>query len=256
MSGNAVDFEAALSVAEAAAAAGAKVLNSLWRGTQTTLAETGRDIKLQADRDAEAAILAVLDGTPWPRLAEESGEHGAVAQGDTPYWVVDPLDGTVNFSRGIPFCSVSIALCAGDRPLLGVVKDFIHDETYSGARGLGAKLNGQPVCVSALRTAEKAMVGFGMPLNRDYSEAEVLAFHRTMSRFRRGRQLGSAALLLAWVACGRLDAYFIDDIMFWDIAAGMALVGAAGGWVEVESSPTKPWARKIRAACHGDLWHL
>jgi len=249
------EIEAALSVAETAAAAGARVLRGLWRGTQTTLAEVGRDIKLQADRDSEAAILAVLDSTPWPRLAEESGEHGAVAQGDTPYWVVDPLDGTVNFSRGIPFCSVSVALCIGDRPLLGVVTDFIQDETFSGAPGCGARLNGQPIHVSGLRSPEKAMVGFGMPLNRDYTDTETLAFHRTMSRFRRGRQLGSAALLMAWVACGRLDAYFIDDIMFWDIAAGMALVEAAGGWVNVEPSPTKPWARKIRAASHMDIWH-
>ena len=253
---NAADIQAALAVAEAAATAGAKVLRGLWRGTQTTLAETGRDIKLQADRDSEAAIFAVLDGTPWPRLAEESGEHGAVAQGDTPYWVVDPLDGTVNFSRGIPFCSISVALCAGDRPLLGVVQDFIHDETYSCAIGLGAKLNGQPMRVSELCTAEKAMVGFGMPLNREYDAVEVMAFHKTISRFRRGRQIGSAALLLAWVACGRLDAYFIDDIMLWDIAAGMALVESAGGWVDVQPSPTKPWARKILAASHKDIWSL
>ncbi len=253
---NPADIAAALSVAEAAAAAGAQVLRGLWRGTQTTLAETGRDIKLQADRDSEAVILAVLDSTPWPRLAEESGEHGTVAQGDTPYWVVDPLDGTVNFSRGIPFCSVSVALCIGDQPLLGVVTDFIHDETFSGASGVGARLNGQPMRVSGLSKPEKAMVGFGMPLNRDYDDAEVLAFHRTMSRFRRGRQIGSAALLLAWVACGRLDAYFIDDIMFWDIAAGMALVEAAGGWVDVQDSPTKPWARRIRAASHKGIWNL
>jgi myo-inositol-1(or 4)-monophosphatase len=253
---NAADLEAALFVAQAAAAAGAAVLRGLWRGAQTTLAEKGRDIKLQADRDAEAAILAVLDATPWPRLAEESGEHGAVAQGDTPYWVVDPLDGTVNFSRGIPFCSVSLALCVGDRPLLGVVTDFVHDETFSGAPGHGARLNGRPMRVSELCDAGKALVGFGMPLNRDYGESETLEFHRTMNRFRRGRQLGSAALLLAWVACGRLDAYFIDDIMFWDIAAGMALVEAAGGWVEAQPSPTMPWARKIRVASHKSIWNL
>lgn len=245
---------AALTTAETAAAAGAKVLSGRWRGTQTMLAESAHDVKLQADRDAEAAILAVLEDSAWPSLAEESGEQGAVAQGDTPYWVVDPLDGTVNFNRGIPFCSVSVALCIGDRPLLGVVNDFVHDEVFSGVPGHGAWHNSQPMQVSCLRESSGAMLGFGMPLNRDYDQAELLGFHETLGRFRRGRQLGSAALLLAWVACGRMDAYLEDDIMFWDIAAGMALVEAAGGWVDIQPAATLPWARKIRAASHRDIW--
>ena len=249
------DITAALAAAEAAAIAGAKVLRALWRGPQTTLAEKGRDVKLQADRDSEAAILAALENTPWPALAEESGEHGDVARGDAPYWVIDPLDGTVNFNRGIPFCSVSVALCAGDRPLLGVVYDFLHDEMFSGAPGEGAWRNGWPMQVSEIRETNRAMLGFGMPLNRDYDEAGALGFYRTLGRFRRGRQLGSAALLLAWVACGRMDAYLIDDIMFWDIAAGMALVEAAGGAVDVRPSPTLPWARTIRAAASPELWN-
>lgn len=250
------DIAAAMAVAETAAAAGAKVLRGMWRGAQTTLAETAHDVKLQADRDAEAAILAVLGETPWPRLAEESGAHGAVGREDTPYWVVDPLDGTVNFNRGIPFCSVSVALCLGNRPLLGVVCDFLHDEVFSGAPGHGAWHNGRPMRVSGLRETGRAMLGFGMPLNREYDQAEVIGFHETVGRFRRGRQLGSAALLLAWVACGRMDAYLEDDIMFWDIAAGMALVEAAGGWMDVQPTATLPWARKIRAASHRDIWNL
>ncbi len=254
MSPDGLNLASALATAETAAAAGAGVLRGLWRGTQTMLAESAHDIKLQADRDAEAAILAVLDDTPWPRLAEESGEQGAVAQDDTPYWVVDPLDGTVNFNRGIPFCSVSVALCMGDRPLLGVVNDFVHDEVFAGAAGHGAWQNGQPMHVSNLRDTAKAMLGFGMPLNRSYDHAELLEFHATLGRFRRGRQLGSAALLLAWVACGRMDAYLEDDIMFWDIAAGLALVEAADGWVDVQPTDTLPWARKIRAASHKDIW--
>ena len=256
MSAELPDIAAELAVAEKAASAGARVLRALWRGPQTALAETAHDVKLQADRDAEAAILYVLEDSPWPRLAEESGEHGDVARGGTPYWVVDPLDGTVNFNRGIPFCSVSVALCIGDRPLLGVVHDFLHDEVFSGAPGDGAWRNGWPMQVSELREPEKALLGFGMPLNRDYNEDEAVEFHATVGRFRRGRQLGSAALLLAWVACGRIDAYLEDDIMFWDIAAGMALVGAAGGWVDVRPAATLPWARSIRAASHKSVWDL
>ncbi len=254
MSADALDIAAELALAEKAAAEGGRVLRAMWRGPQTTLAESAHDVKLQADRDAEAAIVAVLEDSPWPRLAEESGEHGEVGREDTPYWVVDPLDGTVNFSRGIPFCSVSVALCVGDRPLLGVVNDFLHDEVFSGAPGHGAWRNGWPMHVSGLREPGRAMLGFGMPLNRDYDEAGVLEFHQTLGRFRRGRQLGSAALLLAWVACGRMDAYLEDDIMFWDIAAGMALVEAAGGRVDVQPTVTLPWARRIRAAANESLW--
>jgi myo-inositol-1(or 4)-monophosphatase len=110
--------------------------------------------------------------------------------------------------------------------------------------------------VAGLRETSRAMLGFGMPLNRDYDGEGVIDFHGTLGRFRRGRQLGSAALLLAWVACGRMDAYLEDDIMFWDIAAGMALVAAAGGWVDVQPTATLPWARRIRAASHRNIWNM
>ena len=237
-----------------AATAGADLLADRWQKPQTALAEMDHDIKLAADREAESAILAVLDESPWPRLAEESGVQGDCTAKDALYWVVDPLDGTINFSRGIPFCCVSVALCRGDTPLLGVICDFIHQETFSGWVGRGAWCNGKPIGVSAAQTARRGLLGMGHPLGFEYDTAGLAAIYADQRRFSKVRQIGSAALLLAWVASGRIDAYLEDDIMFWDIAAGAALVKAAGGWVAMVPSIRGGWARKIRAAASPAVW--
>ncbi len=247
------ELQSHLQTARGAAAEGAAVLRRLWRGAQTALAETAHDVKLQADRDSESAILAVLARTGLPRLAEESGESGGAGGGGL-CWVVDPLDGTMNFSRGIPFCAVSVALCRDGAPLVGVVDDFVHGEVFYGAPGLGAWLNGAPVRVSGVTRMERAVLGTGNPIGFDYDDAGALAHHHLKGRFRKARQMGSAALLLAYVACGRMDAYLEDDILLWDIAAGAALVEAAGGFVSIHPSPTHPWARAIRAASAPSVW--
>ena len=246
-------YEAELELAVAAAKAAGARLAEWIRRPKTILSEVGRDIKLQADRDAEAIIIDHLSPSGHPLLAEESGEHGA-ADRDGPVWVVDPLDGTLNFSRGIPICCTSIALCVGVRPVAGVIYDFNRGELITGLAGAGARANGEPMRVSDMVETGRAILSTGFPTAADYDDAAVFDFVRQVQRFKKLRLLGSAALMLAYVAAGRYEAYAENDIMWWDIAAGVALVEAAGGYVDVQPSPQGKWARRVRAASHPGIW--
>jgi len=246
-------WKSELDLAVRAAAAASAYLRDAFAAEKTVLAEIGRDIKLQADRDAEARILDVLMQSGLPVLAEESGESGAHAD-DTPTWIVDPLDGTMNFKHGIPLCCVSLALSLGGTPVLGVIDDFNRRECFSGIPGGGAWLNGTPMRVSEGTDPTRAILTTGFPTKFDLGEPALQQFMESARRFKKVRMLGSAALMMAYVACGRVDAYAEDDIMYWDIAAGAALVEAAGGWVAMESTPADKWARRVRCAANSALW--
>jgi myo-inositol-1(or 4)-monophosphatase len=225
-----------LDLAESAALlAGARLkdLREDWRGVKS---EAGHDIKVEADRLSEDLILERLSFSGIPLFCEETGAVRARAGsgGETPLvWVVDPLDGTLNYRQGIPLSCVSIALCDDTRPVLGVVYDFNHGELFSGLAGSGAWLNHRPIRTSGVTEVSKAVLCTGFPVNTDFSTPGVARFVESVQRFRKVRLLGSAALSLCYVACGRADAYRESRIMFWDVAAGLALVQAAGGGIEV-----------------------
>lgn len=192
-----------------------------------------RDIKLAADRAAEAAILDYLAvETGIPVLSEEAGEVGG-ASGNGLRWVVDPLDGTANYSRGIPFFCVSIALEHDGEPVLGVIHDVTRGETFTGGVGLGAWLDGVSITVARNADPARAVFATGLPARRDFSADSLGEFGRSLARWQKVRLLGSAALSLAYVAAGRCDAYAEQSIMPWDVAAGIALVRAAGGAARV-----------------------
>jgi myo-inositol-1(or 4)-monophosphatase len=239
-------WDAELDRAVAAAKVAGQVLKDSMVGERTVLNSVGRDIKLQADQDAERVILKALSGSDYPVLAKESGEHGDI-DGDGPMWAVDPLDGTMNFKRGLPICCVSIGLMQGNEPILGVIYDFNHDDLYTGINWQGAFLNGNEMSVSDVDTRADAVLSTGFPLNRDFSTEALGEFIDQIQTYKKVRFLGSAAMSLAYVASGCVDAYVEDDIMLWDVAAGVALVQAAGGYVELLPSEAKPWARNVRA---------
>ncbi|MDP7640031.1 MAG: inositol monophosphatase family protein, partial [Candidatus Hydrogenedentes bacterium] len=163
-----------LELAVVAAKAAGSLLLEAARRPVTILSEEKNDTKLQVDRDAEALILDLLAPSGHPVLAEESGEHG-LTEG-APFWVVDPLDGTLNFSRGIPMCCVSIALCVPDAPVLGVIYDFNRDECFMGGEGLGAWLNAKPMSVSPTDQPKNAVLATGFPHRMDFSEPSMKAF--------------------------------------------------------------------------------
>lgn len=216
--------------------------------------DTGKDIKLEADLVAETYIIKELHrASDYPIIAEESGISGEHKRGAA-YWVVDPLDGTLNFSRGIPFHCISIALWKDNSPIFGVIFDFTRSELFSGMVGQGAWLNDKLVIVSDVKQREKAILTTGFPSFRDYDDNAVTSFVKSVQDFKKVRLLGAAALSMAYVACGRVDAYAEEDIRFWDVAAGIALVQAAGGHVNYSFSTTKEYTLTVQAAAHPDLW--
>lgn len=212
----------------AAKAAGEILRSEFALGSRVTL-ETSKDIKLAADVLAENASLACLrNESSHPILSEEAGEDAGF-EGAGLRWIVDPLDGTFNFSRRIPLCCVSVGLWNGSQPVLGVIYDFSADVIYRGIVGVGAWRNDEPMSVSAVSAANKAAIATGFPAGGDFGRDSIMGFVRQVQHYKKVRMIGSAALALAFVAAGHVDAYQEDEINLWDIAAGLALVSAAGG---------------------------
>lgn len=183
----------------------------------------------EVDRAAERAITAILRARRPDDsiLAEESGgarwDRGRV-------WIVDPLDGTVNFVHGVPQVAVSVALWVDGEPLIGTVLDVWKDEMFAAVRGGGATLGGRPIAVSSTSALSDALVGTGFPYDRQ-ERAEFYAgvLGRVLARARGIRRIGSAALDLCWVAMGRFDAYWEYGLAPWDAAAAILVVTEAGG---------------------------
>jgi myo-inositol-1(or 4)-monophosphatase len=147
-------------------------------------------------------------------------------------WIIDPLDGTTNFVHNLPFYSISIALAMDDDLLLGVVYAPCIREMFAAVKGSGAFLNGTPIRVSGQEQLADALLATGFPYYRfDRMEEYMESLQRLMRQCRGIRRLGSAALDLAYVACGRFDAYFEHNLQPWDVAAGILLVREAGGVV-------------------------
>ncbi len=216
-----------LSNALCAAAIGANLLRTEFLDDAKIADSSGKDIKTLADVAAQERILSALSSTGIPVLAEE-GDHQATNINDL-MWFVDPLDGTLNFSRGFPIAAISIALWEKGAPLLGVVHDIFSDQVYSGLNGSGAWLDDRKIKVSAVDTKGQAVLATGFPSGRNYATDSLLPFVHAVQSYKKIRMLGSAAMMLAQVAAGRFDVYEEQDIYIWDVAAGLALVQAAGG---------------------------
>ena len=191
------------------------------------------DIKLVGDRKAEDFIFnSLTEKSPFSIFGEESGWKKRQNDG-LPYWIIDPIDGTVNYLQGIPICCISIALIHENRPIIGVIHDFNKEETFTAINNSGAYLNGESIYVSKKLKPQDAILATGFPTQTHNSINKINKTVNTFSQWKKIRMLGSAALSLAYVASGRIDAYHENSIMLWDIAAGWALVEAAGGVVSV-----------------------
>ncbi|MBD0335039.1 MAG: inositol monophosphatase [Cyanobacteria bacterium Co-bin13] len=240
-----------LEIATEAALAGGAVLEQFW-GKLTQIEEKGRsgDLVTEADKAAEAAILSVLKRhlpAAHALLAEESGQTG---DSSGPYlWAIDPLDGTTNYAHQYPFCAVSIGLLIEGKPSLGVVYNPVHRDLFRAAAGLGATLNRRPIRVSTTKALADSLLVTGFAYDRretlDNNYAEFCHFTHLTQGVRRG---GSAAMDLAYVACGRLDGYWERGLSPWDLAAGVVLVEEAGGSVTAyDGSPFDIWSGRILA---------
>lgn len=192
----------------------------------------GKDIKLQADEDSEQLIIKYLtENSNYDILTEESGEVKSNA--DQPYcWIIDPLDGSLNYSRDIDIYCISLGLWYNNEPLLGVIYDFYHEKLYTGIVGEGAFCNGNKIVVSDIDQKKNSIIATGFPVYSNFSNDALLNFVTDLQAYKKVRLLGSAATSLALVAKGSVEAYAEDNIAIWDVAAGLAIVKAAGGKIE------------------------
>lgn len=210
--------------------------------------EKGRraDIVTIADRASEQAIIARLRAD-FPNAAVLAEESGSSAGTSDERWIIDPLDGTTNYAHGYPLYCVSIAYERAGELLAGVVYAPALDECYAAERGGGARCNDVPVAVSAIARVGDAMVCTGFHPS-DY-ERNAAYFGRASGRAQAVRRDGSAALDLAFVACGRFDGFWEFDLHPWDVAAGTLLVREAGGTVtRIDGGKAQVDARSILAS--------
>ncbi len=221
-----------LRTAQVAARAGSRVLKGYFGKADLEIQSKGsNDFVTAADRDSEAAIIGViLDRFPGHRiLAEEGGVRAGTAEYE---WVIDPLDGTTNFTRGLPNFCISIACRRDDELLAGLVLDPLRDDLFTAVAGGGAWRNGLPMRVSEQAGLDDAFLATGYPFRAHEALGQYLdTFRDVFLQVRAIRRCGAAALDLAYTAAGVYDGFFEFCLSAWDVAAGVLLIREAGGRV-------------------------
>lgn len=220
---------------KAARAGGNVLLRHLGKLDALNVVEKGRmDFASEVDGLAEEAIVKELRRAypEYAVLGEEGGAQKAARGGGRYTWVIDPLDGTSNYLRGLPHYCVSIALTENGEPIHGVVFDPIRNELFTATRGAGAVLNDRKIRIAERKDLSGSIVVTGFPpRDREHAGAQLDCVRELLREAEDVRRTGSAALDLAYVACGRVDGYFEAGVKPWDIAAGVLLVREAGGRV-------------------------
>lgn len=250
------DLSSLSEFAIALACAGGQVLQYYWGKIQSVSDKdiTG-DLVTEADKESERTILALLQ-REYPQhevLAEESANLDEASQklaSSEFLWVIDPLDGTTNYSHHYPVVAVSVGLLYRGQPIVGAIYNPIQKELFQAAQGKGATLNGDPIQVSDTSSLATSLLATGFPYNRrttqDNNYAEFCHLTHLTHGVRRG---GAAALDLAYVAAGRLDGYWELGIKPWDIAAGIIIVKESGGVVTAyDGSPLDLFSGRILAS--------
>jgi myo-inositol-1(or 4)-monophosphatase len=264
---NASELTFAGPASEMARAAGSLLRFHYERGVATEY-KGEVDIVTVADRESERLLVEKLRAR-WPEHGIV-GEEGTRARMDCEYrWYIDPLDGTTNFSHGFPAFCVSMGL--EHRPagtpedtdgelVAAVIYDPLRNEMFMAERSRGAFLNGRPVHVSATKTMAESLIATGFPSRKRHGNPNVHFYHEVTLRSHGVRRAGSAALDLAYVACGRLDGYWEFNLNSWDTAAGVLLVRESGGVVTyVDDSPFRLASAEVLASngkIHAELVHL
>ena len=227
------DLKNDLKIAKQAAKKSGKLLLDKRSRLNKNLESSLKDTKLLADIESEKLIKEILNSSSkYQILGEESGKSDENL-GDT-YWVVDPLDGTANYNRGIPICCVSIGLIKNMKPVLGVIYDFDNDDLYAGdiSNSLSTR-NDVPIKVSDYLDKADGVLITGLPHATDYSDESLRDMIKDMQTWKKMRMIGSAAMAACYIASGKAEMYMEKGIYLWDIVAGAAIVESAGGQAEI-----------------------
>lgn len=226
-----MDLESFERTAIEAAYRSAKILQSRFGNISRIRKKADAEIVTEADTESENAIIATIQAQ-YPDHAI-LGEECGLIKGTSEYkWIIDPLDGTVNFAHQIPIFCISIALAVQDSIVLGIILDPVNDELYSAVSGQGAQLNGHPIQVSATATISQSLLVTGFPYNvGEIFETVMARYSSCLKASQSILRLGSAALDLCYVACGRFEGFWEQNLKPWDSAAGALIVAEAGGRV-------------------------
>ena len=254
-----------LTICEAAAREAGKLLLDMLGTTSVRHKKNPKDLVTEADIAAQKVIEEILIGAfPEHRFLGEEGYSAEHRQCDPSEfcWIVDPLDGTINFVHGVPCFGPSIALTQGTDVLCGVIYNPMTEEFFSAEKGQGAFLNGQRIHTSTWQTLEESLVAVSFPSMVEETSPDLLAFLKTVPQCQSFRRTGSTALNLAYVASGRYEASWAFACHPWDIAAGAVLVREAGGIVTkpdgspIDFNDPSPVCAVANAALHRRLMEV
>ncbi len=192
-----------------------------------------KDIKLELDKTSEEKIINSLKIYDYSILSEENGLIGQIKD-NKPVWIIDPIDGTLNYSRNNPTSCISIALYEGSEPIFGIIYDFNANELFTGYIEFGAWLNKIELFKKETNSISQSILATGFPTYLEHDTKNLTNFINYIQRYKKIRMIGSAALSLAYVAAGRFDTYIEKNIKLWDVAAGIAINKTIGNDITFE----------------------
>jgi myo-inositol-1(or 4)-monophosphatase len=231
-----MNFEPYMQVAISAADKGARMLKLRFGNISRVRKKAAEEIVTEADTESEKEIISVIRSN-FPEHGILSEECGLKTGASDYKWIIDPLDGTVNFAHQVPIFCISIALAFQDDIVLGIVLNPLNGEFFSAIKGQGAQLNGESIQVSSISTLSDSLLVTGFAYNVKETFEPVIARYGNCLKAAQGmRRLGSAALDLCYVACGRFEGYWEQNLKPWDTAAGSLIAAEAGGTVTTFSN--------------------
>jgi myo-inositol-1(or 4)-monophosphatase len=229
--------------------ASGKILQQYFNGPfEVSSKSTVNDLVTEVDKKSESAIIATIRET-YPDHFILSEEVGEIKTSSSIKWIIDPIDGTVNYANGIPICCVSIGVEKDGEMILGAVYNPFMNELFLAEKGQGATLNDKPIQVSSQANVNRSCLVTGFPYQwQDLPNNPLVVFERVITQGIPVRRLGSAAIDLCWVACGRFDGFYEHHLQPWDAAAGFLIVEEAGGKVtDFSGKRYSPYQKEVLA---------
>ena len=187
-----------------------------------------REVKADVDNYLHQQINLSLKKTNIPVISEE-GNSEKYSEILKEFWLIDPLDGTFNYLRDINSCSVSIAYVKDNQIIFGVIAEYPSKKIYWGGKSIGSFVNSKRINVSSINSFKSAVLSTGFPSRYKFSQNNLILFFKLVKKFSKVRMLGAASISLVKIAEGKIDVYVEKNIMFWDVAAGLAIIEGAGG---------------------------